>query len=221
MIKVDWGKVKEPLILSTRGVAENTAAAIYYATDPQAAAYPFSAYRHQTVKQALITLFHGKCAYCESRCLHVYSGDIEHFRPKGEITGALPGPRPGYYWLAANWDNLLFSCRNCNQKLTHQLFGVAVPKTMGKMNQFPLADEMRMARPPLTDLRPEEEVRLLLDPCTDNPEEHLEYDDPVHVARQRYLRDSPSQCIAGLIVVNVLVKPKNRRAFPVGYLNTG
>ena len=50
-------------------------------------------------------MFHGKCAYCESKLTHVTYGDIEHFRPKGN---------PHYRHLTFNWDNLLLSCPICN-----------------------------------------------------------------------------------------------------------
>jgi hypothetical protein len=118
----------------------------------------------------------------------VYSGDIEHFRPKGEIEGAMPDSKPGYYWLAADWDNLLLSCRNCNQKLTHTIFGRADRVTMGKMNQFPLAPPgiyVRCHDHP-NGIMDEEPCRLLLDPCKDDPEKHLEYVFRVCPAKKRH-----------------------------------
>lgn len=140
--------------------------------------FKFKAYSNFEVKQALIKLFKSKCAYCESKFLHVYSGDVEHFRPKGKIDGANP-PKPGYYWLAAEWDNLLLSCRNCNQKLKHDVHGEDDRRTMGKMDQFPLSDNRRRARSHTNPnaIKAEDQYRLLLDPCKDIPEEHLEFDD--------------------------------------------
>lgn len=60
-------------------------------------------YRHSEVKQALVKMFHGKCAYCESQILTVDYGDIEHFYPKNEYTD-----------LTFEWKNLLLSCTICN-----------------------------------------------------------------------------------------------------------
>jgi uncharacterized protein (TIGR02646 family) len=60
-------------------------------------------YRHQEVKKALVTMFHGKCAYCESKILHVDYGHIEHYRPKSRF------PK----WTFA-WSNLLLACGMCN-----------------------------------------------------------------------------------------------------------
>jgi uncharacterized protein (TIGR02646 family) len=60
-------------------------------------------YRHDQVKDALVTMFHGKCAYCESKITVVTYGAIEHFRPKSI-----------YPNLTFAWENLLLSCDRCN-----------------------------------------------------------------------------------------------------------
>lgn len=183
MIFIDRRKVAKPSILDKVGQDGRTetqrAIAYYSPFDPTKDPFKYKLYSDASVKEALIQLFKGKCAYCESTFLHVYSGDVEHFRPKGEIEGALPNSKPGYYWLAADWDNLLLSCRNCNQKLTHSIYGDAAKKTMGKMNQFPLTapgQHVRIHTNP-QGIAPEEPYRLLLNPCIDNPELHLEYGD--------------------------------------------
>ncbi|RLJ73666.1 HNH endonuclease family protein [Pedobacter alluvionis] len=180
MIHVDRASVPKPDILEQhkRGGTETAAAIAHYDPyDPQKKAFDFSVYSHPDVKDALHDLFNGKCAYCESTFLHVYPGDVEHFRPKGEIEGIPNNPKPGYYWLAADWDNLLLSCRNCNQKLKHLIHGHASKITMGKMNQFPLSDPARYVRKHdhANGIKDEEPYRLLLNPCVDDPELHLEY----------------------------------------------
>jgi len=181
MIYVNRKKVNEPLTLKDKdrnGFTETDRAIAFY-VNPQnnGCTFNFKAYSHPEVKDALVFLFNGKCAYCESSFLHVYSGDIEHFRPKAEIEEAKPNNKPGYYWLAADWDNLLLSCRNCNQKLKHLVYGSSLKKTMGKMNQFPLSDSSKYIRrhnhP--SGINREEPYRLLINPCVDNPEEFLEY----------------------------------------------
>lgn len=180
MIRIDRNSVLKPPVLDGRGRVETLNAIAYYSPyDDAKEAFKFKIYSDPEVKSALIELFKGKCAYCESTFLHVYSGDVEHFRPKGEIEEAVHEKKPGYYWLAADWDNLLLSCRNCNQKLTHSIYGTSGKKTMGKMNQFPLSDSNRYVRRHdhpngVTD---EEAYRLLLNPCIDDPELHLEYGD--------------------------------------------
>jgi uncharacterized protein (TIGR02646 family) len=60
-------------------------------------------YRHNQVKNALVKMFHGKCAYCESKTTVVTYGAIEHFRPKSTHVD-----------LTFTWENLLLSCDICN-----------------------------------------------------------------------------------------------------------
>ncbi|MBW4579597.1 MAG: hypothetical protein KME42_08505 [Tildeniella nuda ZEHNDER 1965/U140] len=62
-------------------------------------------YRHDDIKKALVKMFLGKCAYCESRIPHITYGAIEHFRPKSD---------PAFEHLAFEWTNLLLSCDICN-----------------------------------------------------------------------------------------------------------
>ena len=181
MIKIDRSQVRRPSALDKKNRAGKTETerAIEHYTSPtfDGTNFEFKIYSDPEVKESLIKLFKGKCAYCESTFLHVYSGDVEHFRPKGEIEEATPHKKPGYYWLAADWDNLLLSCRNCNQKLSHSIYGTGNKKTMGKMNQFPLSDSSKYVRQHdhPNGILDEEQYRLLLNPCIDNPEEHLEY----------------------------------------------
>lgn len=184
MIKVDRSQVPKPSALDKKNKEGKTETerAIEHYTSPSfdgKTNFKFKIYSDSEVKGSLIKLFKEKCAYCESTFLHVYSGDVEHFRPKGEIEEATPYKKPGYYWLAADWDNLLLSCRNCNQKLSHSMFGIGTKKTMGKMNQFPLLDEKKHIRnhDHINGIADEEPYRLLLNPCIDNPENHLEYGD--------------------------------------------
>jgi len=65
-------------------------------------------YNHPQVKDALIKMFHGKCAYCESKIRTVAYGDIEHFFPKSL-----------YPDLTFIWKNLLLACSICNNA-THK-----------------------------------------------------------------------------------------------------
>jgi uncharacterized protein (TIGR02646 family) len=62
-----------------------------------------SKYRHRLIKDALVAMFHGKCAYCESKISHVDYGHIEHFKPKSRFPD-----------LTFEWTNLLLSCPICN-----------------------------------------------------------------------------------------------------------
>jgi len=142
----------------------------------------FRVYADKTVRKALKAMLHGKCAYCESRITTIYSGDVEHFRPKGG----------GYWWLAADWGNLLFACPFCNQTHTHELdvSGVAREVVQGKRDQFPLlSEDYRLAEDLAVRFLSagseytaafdrEETVRLLVRPCTDvNTEHYFKYNE--------------------------------------------
>jgi uncharacterized protein (TIGR02646 family) len=91
---------------------------------------------------------HRKCCYCEQIEMPVHN-DAEHFRPISI-----------YPWLAWTWSNLYFACRACNQQ-------------GGKADQFPLVDEA--ARLGWWAEPPGEEQPLLVDPCLDDPREHIEF----------------------------------------------
>jgi hypothetical protein len=97
--------------------------------------------------------------------------DIEHYRPKGAVVDHGQLRKPGYYWLAASWDNLLPSCIDCNRSRTQE-FSDADPHAAGKANQFPIQNEDERATAPGEEAR---ERRLLLHPCQDDPEGHLEF----------------------------------------------
>ena len=136
----------------------------------------FAVYRDPSVMKALDQLFHRKCAYCEASLRGQQPGDREHFRPKGKVSVRDAGSRkirylPGYYWLAAEWSNLLPACLDCNRPRTQEIFGQG-RRVIGKANWFPVADERRRARTPRSTVR---EPRLLLDPCVDDPGKHLAY----------------------------------------------
>ena len=65
--------------------------------------YLLSRYREKEIKDALITETHGKCAYCESKVLHIAFGDVEHVIPKSVFPE-----------LSFEWTNLTLACDVCN-----------------------------------------------------------------------------------------------------------
>jgi uncharacterized protein (TIGR02646 family) len=163
---------------TSAGGRERSEATEFYAEAANKhAKFMFAAYRHETVKTALNTLFRGKCAYCEAIYDNTQPVDIEHYRPKGGYVCDKKLEVPGYYWLAAEWSNLLPSCIDCNRARV-QKFERVPDHLAGKANQFPLQDEGRRARAPEDE---RDELRLLLDPCRDQPERHLAFDEDGHV----------------------------------------
>ncbi|MGH8235989.1 MAG: AAA family ATPase [Steroidobacteraceae bacterium] len=179
MIHVDRARVPMPKVLSTdpRSPAslERAAAEEFFRkrTGPRKSAkvslqqrFMFKVYRHSSVTEALNDLFLGKCAYCEVRYAARMPVEVEHFRPKSGVTES--PKHPGYWWLAATWTNLLVSCIDCGRSR------VMEDAKVGKANRFPLENESHRAFKPGEETR---EAPLLLDPCTDNPAEHLVFDE--------------------------------------------
>jgi uncharacterized protein (TIGR02646 family) len=138
----------------------------------------FSVYKDKGLVAALEDVFGKKCAYCESDFGAVTPSDIEHFRPKSAIKTSVDDElKPGYYWLAGDWPNLLISCPDCNRSRTHKVPGQSEGALLGKGTQFPLDFEDSRVRHHDDQIAVEDTARLLLDPCVDNPEEHLEFDE--------------------------------------------
>jgi uncharacterized protein (TIGR02646 family) len=75
------------------------------AADDGPSDYQKGRYNNAEIKDALVAETSGKCAYCESKVLHIDFGDIEHILPKKE--------RPELWF---DWDNLTLACGVCNNK---------------------------------------------------------------------------------------------------------
>lgn len=95
-------RTKKPLVLVAN--EDTWLADLQAATSPEERKAKRDRYRHTEIRQALEAMFHGKCAFCESRITHVAYSDIEHFRPKAH-----------FRHLTFVWENLLFACPRCNQ----------------------------------------------------------------------------------------------------------
>ncbi len=129
----------------------------------------FVAYKRPDVVKALRVSFNKKCAYCEFNYAAGGPEDVEHFRPKLAVVIDGKMAKPGYYWLAADWSNLLPSCQDCNRKRTKD-FPESKRGVSGKANLFPVEDEKHRWR---SHSRKNKEKALLLNPCDENPADHL------------------------------------------------
>ena len=84
------------------------------------------------VKPVFMAFQANKCAYCERQLETAHELDVEHFRPKSQVT-AWPGPpaplangRPdGYWWLAYDITNYCVACKPCNSGLKSDYFPIA------------------------------------------------------------------------------------------------
>lgn len=176
MIRVDKPAAAKPAALDkkTKGKSERERAIEFFA-DPANHGKPFvfKAYGADEVRAVLNALFSFKCAYCESSYGATQPVAIEHFRPKGEVTTEAGTVKPGYYWLAADWENLLPSCTDCNSERYHKLPDGSEIK-YGKANLFPVAGARLLPLLPGVETA---EQPLLLHPALDQPEKHLEFTD--------------------------------------------
>ena len=121
-------------------------------------------YGHEDVKNALRKLQQGICCYCESYYEGTTFGDVEHYRPKGfyQQHKSDKQHRPGYYWLAYKWENLMYACEKCNRTY--------------KKNYFPLKDPSKRFDKDLRNISQEEP--LLINPYEEkNPERHLTFEE--------------------------------------------
>lgn len=167
--------------------------------------FGFSVYKNGELARELEAVFGGKCAYCESRFAHVTPKDVEHFRPKSEIAiGPGKSLMPGYYWLAGDWRNLLVSCVDCNRARNHLVPGQADQLLLGKETQFPLSEEGKRVRSHEKAIADEEAFRLLLNPCEDDPELHLAYDDDALIHPRTTEQGVPSAMAEASICVYAL-----------------
>ena len=119
-------------------------------------------YGHKSVRETLKRAQHRKCCFCEGTFLANAAADVEHYRPKGAVRqeqGAA-SVKPGYYWLAYEWENLYWCCQTCNRS--------------NKREFFPLRDPAKRAFSHHHDLAQEEP--LILDPGgEEDPRKHITF----------------------------------------------
>jgi uncharacterized protein (TIGR02646 family) len=151
---------------------KDKAKAYYSATPAPTKTFSFLVYGNDDVKAALEILFEKKCAYCESKYTATQPVDIEHYRPKGRVkkVGEKGFIFPGYWWLAASWENLLPSCIDCNRKRRHK-FDNREDK-QGKADHFPLFNGVNQDKVEGQELL---ERPLLIDPTKDEPDDYFHF----------------------------------------------
>jgi len=134
--------------------------------------FEFKVYGDGALRDALNRFYGFKCAYCETYFGASQPVAVEHWRPKGEVIDEGKRIKPAYYWLAADWENLLPSCTDCNSPRRQITEADGKKIVRGKGNHFPLERGSRRARSPGKERN---ERPLLLNPERDDPERHLEF----------------------------------------------
>lgn len=102
-----------------------------------------------------------KYVYFESVIASLGGGfNLEHFRSRAQAIGCKGDVSPlHYWWLACEWNNLLAVCQACN---------------IAKAGRFPVTG--KRAAPRAAGQALGSEFPLPLDPCTDDPNPHLVFD---------------------------------------------
>jgi hypothetical protein len=154
MIRVNRAGIAYPPELAERAERETQKVVAQFTGLGKQERLTFSSRIWAPHKALLADLFRNKCAYCETRVGISDAGDIDLHRPKGGV--AEDADHPGYYWLAYRWENHYLTCRICNTN---------------KRNRFPV--QGIRAGSPSDNLAAE--LPFLIDPCADEPEEHLEF----------------------------------------------
>ena len=152
-------KEEAPEVLRTKGIELRDSLIAQADAGNTAFCFDNKVFAHKTVKEQMMEDQHRKCAYCEQ----YKNGDfgcVEHYRPKGgyDLGAGTPLQQPGYYWLAYDWQNLLFSCSECN--------------TSYKRNHFPLVNENArdIEHRDITNEEP-----AIINPVTTDPGDHIEF----------------------------------------------
>ena len=121
---------------------------------------PFNPSIRKGLLPAMRALFDDKCCYCESKIGPAGFGVIDNFRPKSGARGLDKDFNPNHYWwLTYEWENLYYSCQNCNRY---------------KSTWFPIAGKIGETDASISELN-QKEAPLFIDPCIDNPEKEILY----------------------------------------------
>lgn len=138
---------------------------VYKSLERPRGSLPYALERESKRLRALLTeVFEARCCYCEIYADRSSSGVIDRYRPRGAGRNGQPRER-GYWYLQADWRNLYWACATCNRY---------------KADRFPLFND-----PAPYGARYDDIIRwespVLLDPCADDPDEHLAFWEDGHV----------------------------------------
>lgn len=120
--------------------------------------WPFNREIDKELKKYLHEVFHGKCGYCETKIESPELGTVDRYRPNNGVRDKNEYHQDLYWWLTFEWNNLIYSCKECNQF---------------KGNYFPIKGRRALNE----NDGYENEHRMLLNPYLDEPGNHLRYED--------------------------------------------
>jgi len=158
MIKVDKGKEPDLLQTDIVNLAIEKLEEFYKSNDRSQKRYsfPFNTRFDSIAKPILHDRFHGKCGYCEIEIKSPEKGIVDRFRPFNGVRDNKEYYQDLYWWLVYDWDNLVYSCQECNQYKANY-FPIKGTRVITKSENF------------------EKEEKLLISPSCDEPELHFTY----------------------------------------------
>lgn len=163
MIKIEKGKAPEFLSSEKVEIARERMRTFYASNREQKRyLFPFNKEIDIKLKEDLHKIFYGKCGYCETIIESPEKGVIDRYRPHNGVRDKDGYNQDLYWWLTFEWDNLIYSCKECNQY---------------KANYFPIQGVRALKVKDNLD----QEKRLLLNPCVDDPQEHFYYNHDGHI----------------------------------------
>lgn len=119
-----------------------------------------------------------KCWFSEAE-IQQGEGHVEHFRPKGKLSGA---QHDGYKWRTFDWKNLRLAHATVNLRRTDYL----TRTKMGKGSYFPLQDKKKRANNAADEIG---ETPLLLDPVVASDNLLICFDEASGTPKPRYDED--------------------------------
>lgn len=119
-----------------------------------------------------------KCWFSEA-FLQQGEGHIEHYRPKGRLSGVR---HAGYKWRTFDWRNLRFAHQTVNFRRTDFL----AKRKMGKGSYFPIRDPTHRASLPAEEI---DEEPVLLDPVVPSDTLLIAFDEASGAPRPRFQRE--------------------------------
>lgn len=181
MIKYNKPEDSCPVILAENGFAEKQTLIFSYNDDLESfnsktskELFKSNIYGCSDVKEKLKEIQNNKCCFCESYITHIDYGDVEHFRPKaGWVQGNEEINKPGYFFLAYDWNNLMLSCAICNQRNKRNFFPLVNPEYRININE---------------NYNFNDEQPLFINPYKDNPEDHIEFVDSLPRPKNESIR---------------------------------
>ena len=119
---------------------------------------------YKVVAEELWRMQHHKCCYCEMKIPQAFN-DVEHYRPKARAN-RFPGSTQthGYWWLAFNWDNLMYACPRCNRSNKNDRFPLSHGDTPLQAEQMPPGQENPLLLDPMSAINPMEHIQFVYTP---------------------------------------------------------